>query len=345
MSKASDFIKFKIIGHHRKVARGQIDPIKRASNELKELGYVFVEDNPDILLLQTYLCRPEDKDNIINNLELPTILLDDAASTGTHKFRALNNNPKVIGYIKKQLIENRNLYKTLFPRKRYHYYILSSFDDSLSGKIKIDRHVNDEVLSKVHLGWNLGLTEREGMAIIDNPTFNLDRPIDLHFSIKVQHTSKKEKDNLSKIDTHYTHHRTTCYNEIDRISKKHDLTVSGNCRGKDYLDKMSKAKICISPLGLGEICWRDFEAISNGAILLKPCMSYIETWPNIYRPWDTYIPVMWDWSDLENVLLHILTNYEEYKVIADKAYKVMQNAWDSKVFAEKFDSIIKNIIK
>jgi len=338
-------IKFKIIGHPRKVARGQIDPIKRAFNELKELGYVFVEDNPDMLLLQTYLCRPEDKDNIINNLEVPTILLDDAASTGTHKFRALNNNPKVIGYIKKQLISDRNLYKTSFPRKRYHYYLLSKFDTSLSGNTKVDNHVNDEVLSKVHLGWNLGLTKREGMTITNDPNFNLDRPIDLHFSIKAKHTSKKEKDNLNKVDAHYTYHRTECNNEINRISKKHGLTVSGKCRRKDYLDKMSKAKICISPLGLGEICWRDFEAISNGAILVKPDMFYVETWPNIYRPGDTYIPVMWDWSNLEKVVLHTLKYYNSLKVVADNAYKVMQNAWDNKVFAERFDSIIKSILK
>jgi len=338
-------MKIKIIGHHRKVARGQIDPIKRAFNELKELGYVFVEDNPDILLLQTYLCRTEDKNNVVNNLEVPTILLDDAASTGTHKFRALNNNPKVIGYVKKQLISNRNLYKILFPRKRYHYYLLSKYDDSLSGNTKVDNSVNDEVLSKVHLGWNLGLTEREGMAINSYPNFNLDRPIDLHFSIKIQHTSKKEKSNLNKVDIHYTYHRATCYNEIDRISKQHGLTVSGKCRGKDYLDKMSKAKICVSPLGLGEICWRDFEAISNGAIVIKPDMSYIETWPNIYRPWVTYVPVMWDWSNLELVILDILNNYEKYKTIATNAYEEMQNAWDNKVFAERFDSIVKNITK
>ena len=43
---------------------------------------------------------------------------------------------------------------------------------------------------------------------------------------------------------------------------------------------MRHSRICISPFGYGEICWRDFEAILCGCLVVKPDMSHVETNPS-----------------------------------------------------------------
>lgn len=65
-----------------------------------------------------------------------------------------------------------------------------------------------------------------------------------------------------------------------------------------YYEEMDAARLCVSPFGFGEICWRDFEAILCGAVLVKPDMGHVETRPDIFRPYETYLPVRWDFADL-----------------------------------------------
>jgi len=341
-------MKIYIAACSRQVARGQIHPIYRASKELSQLGYEFVQtpDNADCIFIQmTGIKKEIDFDSLLE-LGKPIVFLDDAASTGTAKMWLVKKYPeKIIGYVKKQLLVDRNLYKTKYPRSRWHYLQLSKLSPQLANATEADNNVDDQVLSKVHLGWNLGLIERHGIDIHTKSNWSKVRDIDVHFSIKTKHSTKVERDNLGKIDDHYAFHRASCETILDEIVQRNSFTVSGKCRGPSYDEKMARSKVCLSPHGLGEVCFRDFEAISQGAILVKPDMSHLETWPDIYQPWKTYVPVKWDWSDLESTLVEVIGNYKKYRGITDQAFAVLANAWDNKVFAEKFDSIMKPIFE
>ena len=85
---------------------------------------------------------------------------------------------------------------------------------------------------------------------------------------------------------------------LDRIA---DLrVVSGTGVGHvAYMRELRASKICFSPFGYGEVCWRDYEAILSGAVLLKPDMSHIETDPDVFVAGETYLPVRWDLADFE----------------------------------------------
>ena len=73
-----------------------------------------------------------------------------------------------------------------------------------------------------------------------------------------------------------------------------------------YYEEMLRSRVCVSPFGYGEICWRDFEAVVCGCVLVKPDMSHVETEPDIFVPHETYVPVRWDYSDLVPALESLL---------------------------------------
>ena len=79
----------------------------------------------------------------------------------------------------------------------------------------------------------------------------------------------------------------------------------------EYYDKMYNSKIIMAPLGYGEMAPRDIEAAMFGSILIKPDLSYINSKPFLFEDGKTYIACKYNWSDLEEKVDHVLSNYEE----------------------------------
>ena len=88
-----------------------------------------------------------------------------------------------------------------------------------------------------------------------------------------------------------------------------------------YITEMAQSKLCFSPFGYGELCWRDIEAILTGAVLIKPDMSHLETRPELYEAGVTYLPIAWDYSDLEEVVRRALADAELRSGIAIEAWR------------------------
>ena len=80
---------------------------------------------------------------------------------------------------------------------------------------------------------------------------------------------------------------------------------------EEYHQKMFNSKIVFAPFGYGEMAPRDLEAAMYGSILLKPDMGYIDTNPNVFVNDETYIACKYDWSDVEDKIDYILSNYKE----------------------------------
>jgi hypothetical protein len=317
---------------------GMVHPIYKTEGLLSDLGYKLVEKDPDVTFILSDHFKNDTNKHLLDK-HYPAVILDTQASTGTHKFKMMD---KAVFYIKKQLLKDMELYRIKYPRSRYHYYqiALSNPDQKLDTSTEQEAFELDK--ERIFLGWNLGLVKRFGIRT--NKPFKWGKKdIDIHFSIKVRYREYHEKTQAWRIQDHYTYHRHQCTRLLGRIAKKRKYKLSGPCRKEEYLEKMSRSVACFSPLGLGEICFRDFEAISCGALLVKPDMSHLTTWPDVYRPWETYIPVKWDLSDLDEVLNEVLKDPNKYSYIAENAYKVLQNARNNETFAARFDAVMKEI--
>lgn len=109
-------------------------------------------------------------------------------------------------------------------------------------------------------------------------------------------------------------------------SRFHDLRVAsqGKVPKRQFMKELSQSKLCFSPFGYGEICLRDLEAVAAGAVIVKPDMSHVETDPNIYIPFETYIPVRWDLADLDARVREALADPARLKRMADRAFAVVR---------------------
>jgi hypothetical protein len=79
---------------------------------------------------------------------------------------------------------------------------------------------------------------------------------------------------------------------------------------QEYINVLYNSKVAISPFGMGELCFRDFECMQFGTIIIKPSMSMVNTIPNIYESNDTYLSVMYDWSNLNETIDYVLSNFD-----------------------------------
>jgi glycosyltransferase involved in cell wall biosynthesis len=112
------------------------------------------------------------------------------------------------------------------------------------------------------------------------------------------------------------------------------ITPEKRVSREEFYQEMASAKIYISPFGYGEICGRDYECTILGALLIKPDMGHVEAYPDIYRPYETYVPVAWDYSDLEEKVEHYLENPDERMRITSNARAVVDEAYGEKWFVD-----------
>ena len=104
---------------------------------------------------------------------------------------------------------------------------------------------------------------------------------------------------------------------------------------------MRSAKICVSPFGYGEICYRDYEAALHGCLLFKPDMSHVRSEPDIFRPFDTYVPLKWDYSDLGEKVARYVADEAERGRIVGNARRILREALQPDWFAAKLEELLK----
>jgi hypothetical protein len=71
----------------------------------------------------------------------------------------------------------------------------------------------------------------------------------------------------------------------------------------------------VSPFGFGEITLKDFEVFLTGGLLLKPDMSHMQTWPDVFRAGETMAAHAWDLSDFEDTVARTAACYDEFRLL------------------------------
>lgn len=168
---------------------------------------------------------------------------------------------------------------------------------------------------KILLGWNIGLDDRIAeLAQRFDPvsSVSLDKDIDISCVAPVSQTVWIEP--LRRMATERVRAMAGRFQVFAPQQRIAEAEFYGN---------MLRSRICVSPFGYGEICWRDFEAICCGCLLIKPDMSHVKTAPDLFIPGVTYVPVRWDYSDLEEKCAYFLERDRERRTIAQNAAQAL----------------------
>ena len=201
------------------------------------------------------------------------------------------------------------------------------------------------MLNKIDLSWNIGL----GNMVGDIMTFpRLMGSIKALFpaSYRVPFISPDRNRDIDVMARgKRTYSRNTVRFHRDQIAaileglENLDIAVKGHVSVSRYKKEMSDAKIVVSPFGWGEIGVRDFESFLYGAALVKPDMSHMETWPDIFKPGETYQPIRWDFKDLETTIGELLADSKRRIDLAQagqEAYRKMISTQGMQAFCDWF---------
>lgn len=214
------------------------------------------------------------------------------------------------------------LFKTALTTQE-QYATPSAFNKWFFGnesELNLSYDIPDSIYENIKLtGWNLGYYN----DYLTFDTVNLPRDIDVCAIYQGYHA--ENADHFVRNDLHYTNHRTGAWKILQQTSNVRYETDKRPY--ENFINVLRRSKCAISPFGMGEICFRDFETIQFGSVLVKPDMSLVKTIPNIYIPFETYVPVNLDWSDLEEKIEWIKTNPFLCKDIIENARAVLKKSY------------------
>ncbi|HEY7771793.1 MAG TPA: hypothetical protein VIC26_01320, partial [Marinagarivorans sp.] len=275
------------------IALAQIDGLRTVAHALEiklccyvakgfDIGTLNSGVVPSVIWLQSWWDSPEDELRALVQLcrarwpEAKIIYLDWFAPTdlrNTYLFDLCDL------YVKKNVLADLTEYAAGFSDTN-----LAEFEARYSERFLRSPHDGidvDRLHEKLRLGWSFA-TQYRLQKLLKKDCYKLARrPFDVHCRI----ASPKDFN-----ENWYAHMRYRSLKAAEALPFPNVLAQSELLSWRKYIGELKRSKICFSPFGYGEVCWRDFEAIAAGALLVKPDMGHMRSAPDIYQPYVTYIP-------------------------------------------------------
>ncbi|AKF09422.1 glycosyltransferase [Sandaracinus amylolyticus] len=239
-------------------------------------------------------------------------------------------------YVKKQVLANRHLYtQGMVGKSHLTDYVARTYGVSFDGTdVAWTTPIRPDLLDRIVVGYNVALDDKiVALARASSPSRDrAARRYDVHCRATVP------SDNWLRYLRGDIAPRLASMGRDIRC-----LAPTTRVDQAQYYAELRDSKCCVSPFGFGEICWRDFEAILCGALLLKPDMSHLETSPDLFRPGETYVPLRWDYADLEEKVRYFTAHEEERLAIVERARSVLAEALDEEWFLRWFAGLLDRL--
>ncbi|WP_316791775.1 glycosyltransferase family 1 protein [Pedobacter frigoris] len=265
------------------------------------------------------------------------IWFDAADSTGSGDFSII---PFVDVFLKKQILKNSEYYSAENGIKDLRIWLNSN--DPKNSKTAFVRCPEEQV-NKIKLGWNLGLNDYRyfgyKMSRLSNfLNYNI-------YPLRFSSSDKQRKYDLTfrgtiHQDNHTMNRISYQRNHIIGLFDHLNFNIAKGCNVSKarYWKELRNSKLSVSPFGWGEICYRDFETFISGSLLVKPLMSHMLTFPDVYIPDKTYIPVAWNMIGTKELLEQLIVNYKEVRYIAQNGQDTYRHAMND---AQGFIDVLK----
>ncbi len=215
--------------------------------------------------------------------------------------------------------------------------------------------VREEDLAKIQVGWNIGLCDHRSLPRVVKKYYPLNSyTIPAAWYDRVDYTPPESdrpylfsyRGGILQGVERYMNNRKKMYAALERdpAALGSQYFLGGKVPFSQYMQEMRQSKVGLSPFGWGEICYRDFEVFIAGSVLVKPDVSHLATFPDLYAEDQTYVAVAWDYADLNDKLAAIKNDYEPYRAIAQRAQQRFRANYESyAIFKTHFDGIVSRL--
>lgn len=272
------------------------------------------------------------------------VWFDISDSTGTTQFRVL---PYVDRYCKGQVLRDRTQYRERYYGSRiFADFVHRQFGvcDSDAGPPHLNHAPTDDQLTKVVVGWNSGLAHYGAAGVrLGRIWHRMPWAPRWHPSRWTPPERARTIAVSCRIGT--GHARATIAEPRRRMQAlltRHGVSTAKLDR-RAYFAELRQSRIAVSPFGLGEITLRDFEIVLCGAAMMKPDMSHMETWPNLWTP-TQYLSFRWDLTDFDAQLdaaIHERDRVVAVAQCAQQTYRRLLMSDDGHAaFCDRFMSLI-----
>ncbi len=296
------------------------------------LGIDFVAKNEDITLVHTDAVNVRKNPNALKNK--PTILIERFDSANIGHLKELSS-PSLLGLWK--ISKFRDDAMNFVPKYKGRYHsslIMKNRKDRDPSLVRTLKPIDSDLLDKIEVPASYAHYSSTRIALKPKMNIKAPRSIDVHFCGT---TMYDETESGSPISIH----RMTCLRALNKIKRIKKLVRVGRPLPKSqYTDSIYNSKIIVSPWGCGEVCYRDFEAMAAGCILLKPDSGFVETWPDIFVNGKTYIPCRPDFKDLEERFNWILKNWKTFDHMRKSNREILEQSVKSHIVAQRFLNLV-----
>lgn len=143
----------------------------------------------------------------------------------------------------------------------------------------------------------------------------------------------------------YQRYRDESAKSVERLGARFHCSGVTRIPRKQYLLELLRSKVVFSPFGWGEICFRDYEAVACGCLLVKPSMEHVATSPDIYVPNETYVPVRWDLSDAADVIAACLADPARSAMIARRGQEALGAYFARQGFVHDVERSLRGLLR
>jgi hypothetical protein len=254
---------------------------------------------------------------------------NDNAGGGIPRFEVL---PFVDLLLNKALFRDRSLYfRSFYGDELFTQYYHDRYgvtDDEPTSRVALTDRGD---LEKIRLSWNIGVADLPVAVFRQRVAVALARTLRPGLAKLFYHRDFWKGSAPAGAPRDLPVHarlgmppkKSVNYQRVLILEKIRGLPefLVGRVSQDQYNAEILRSRIILSPFGWGELCKRDFEAVYNRSLMLKPDMSHLETWPDVFAPGETYVPFDWDASDLVAKARAYLADEPQRRRIADRAWQ------------------------
>lgn len=312
--------------------------------------------NCDILFVNSNVFRTfwshkkSDIFNFLNGAKLRKLKIywfDTTDSTWCTQFEVM---PFVDKFLKGQIFTDKKMYLQRFQTGRIYTDFFEKLYDS--GE-KYDSYPlpSLEELDKIEISWNTCFENyTEERFSFSGKLRNFLRPCIANFTVEnikvkwVDPANNRSVPISCRIGTSHTRPSVADHRRAIMDKLKTHNVESGKISLEEYFKELRNSQIAVSPFGVGEITLRDFEIIICGAALLKPDMTHLKTWPDLFQTNltnPTCQTFNWDLSDFDDKLESLLKNPEKRLEMARNS----QNVYKKHLSEEGMQEFTERLIK